>query len=414
MHLAKVSIEGYRSCLETSIDLQPNLSVLIGPNSSGKTNILKAILLLSNLIQEDGNPFMRRKIESTGQSKLRFWFDVGGKQAVLTADIDIFTDESNNDVIVSSNQRWYAFDFTGRRKEIHIPLWLIRETYRHKRKDYQYKYRYEMSKATEYIWSSPKHMNLNEEFEHALVEIVNFLSEIRYYSASQFTNPSNCPVSFEIEKEGAFTRGIRLRGHSKFLFDIYDSWKSGSENFRQFFDIIGPAGIGLIENLTFKEISTSSIDYSVRSGGGVSKKNIEKILIIPQFRIGRNDLTTNQLSEGTFKTITLLFYLVTESSKILLVEEPEVCVHHGLLSSMIELIKIYSEEKQIILTTHSDFVLDEVNPENVYKVMNDPENGTKAYHIPKSMSRSELSALHNYLSSYGNLGEYWRHGGLEG
>ena len=145
----------------------------------------------------------------------------------------------------------------------------------------------------------------------------------------------------------------------------------------------------------------------------LSNENVEKILVIPQFNIGKNELSPNQLSEGTFKTITLLFYLITEASKVLLVEEPEVCVHHGLLSSIIELIKTYSRDKQIVLSTHSDFVLDEVNPENVYKVTNLPLKGTKVSHVPKSMSRLELAALREYLEVEGNLGEYWRHGGLE-
>jgi AAA15 family ATPase/GTPase len=408
MHISKVSIEGYRSCLETTIDLQPNLSVLIGPNSSGKTNILKAILLLRSLVEEE-QTYIHRKLESTGQCKLKFWFDIDGKKAVLTSKINIFTDENNNDVIVQSAQEWYAKDFTGNSKRIHIPLWIIRDSYRFKSKNYISR----VNKNLDYLMSLRKNTHLTIEFESILVKIINYLSEIRYYSASQFTNPSNCPVSFEIEKEGAYTRGIRLKGHSKFLYDIYDRWKSEDENYQQFFEIIGPAGIGLIDNLIFKEIPTSSIDYSVRSGGVIIKKNIEKILVIPQFRIGKNELTTNQLSEGTFKTITLLFYLITESSKALLLEEPEVCVHHGLLSSIIELIKTYSKEKQIIITTHSDFVLDEVNPENVYQIRNDPDIGTKALHIPKSMSKKELKALHDYLQTEGNLGEYWRHGGLE-
>ena len=97
-----------------------------------------------------------------------------------------------------------------------------------------------------------------------------------------------------------------------------------------------------------------------------------------------------------------------------MIEEPEVCVHHGLLSSIIELIKIYSRSRQILISTHSDFLLDEVQPENVYKVINTPENGTTISHITKSMSSSELKALHEYLQKEGNLGEYWRHGGIEG
>ena len=50
--LKKIMIENYRSCLKTAFDCHPNLSVLIGPNSSGKTNILQAVMFLNKLTQE--------------------------------------------------------------------------------------------------------------------------------------------------------------------------------------------------------------------------------------------------------------------------------------------------------------------------------------------------------------------------
>ena len=42
--LSEILIQNYRSCLRTRLDLHPSLSVPIGPNSSGKTNILHAIM----------------------------------------------------------------------------------------------------------------------------------------------------------------------------------------------------------------------------------------------------------------------------------------------------------------------------------------------------------------------------------
>ncbi len=37
--LKRVTITSYRSCVQTSLELSTNLSVLIGANGSGKTNI---------------------------------------------------------------------------------------------------------------------------------------------------------------------------------------------------------------------------------------------------------------------------------------------------------------------------------------------------------------------------------------
>lgn len=404
--IEKFQIQDYRSCHDASIELHPELSVLIGPNGSGKTTLLNALLLLRQLAFED---VRRRDSEtSTDECRLKVWFRVNEKRAIFDAKIQLYTEDDNSDVIVGSSQSWYAKDFTGDSKRIKIPIQIASSFFgRHKR--------------PAYLWHENMHFQMSElsdvseDFRGPLGKITDFLMDLKYYSASQFTNPSDCPVSIEVEKAGRASRPIGIRkGHTRFLYDLYRAHKSEKkEDYNEFLNVIGPDGIGLIDGIDFKEISTSSIDYRVRSGGKVRELTREKILAIPQFAVGSNVLSPSQLSEGTFKTITLLFYVMTERSTALLIEEPEVCVHHGLLLSIVELIKTYSKQKQIIVSTHSDFVLDQIEPQLVYAVVNRPEVGTTVRNIERSMSLNDLAALRAYLETEGNLGEYWRHGGLD-
>ena len=186
----------------------------------------------------------------------------------------------------------------------------------------------------------------------------------------------------------------------------------GNRQYQRFIELVGPKGLRLIDDLTFRVVRSSSTEYSVRVGGKLERRKRENRLVIPQFKIGRQVLSPNQLSEGTFKTLVLLFHLITDDSSALLIEEPEVCVHHGLLASILEIIKSSSNRKQIILSTHSDFVLDHVRPENVLRVTFDKSLGTLVQSIKKTMTAKEFSALRDYLDTTGNLGEYWREGGL--
>ena len=258
-----------------------------------------------------------------------------------------------------------------------------------------------------------KHRGISTEAFELLNQVVQFLTKTTYYSASQFTNPGSAPVSFEVEREASKRVGISITGHKRILFHIYAEYHQQSTTYKEFIGMVGPEGIGLIESLEFDEIQTSSSNYSVMTGGKVVRKEKTNLLVVPRVKIGGNTLSPSQLSEGSFKTLALIFYLVTDKSALLMIEEPEVCVHHGLLSSIVELIKVYSTEKQILVSTHSDSVLDKVEIENVFRVQRVASEGTKVSNIQKSMSSKEISALKRYLSEEGSLGEYWRHGDLE-
>lgn len=412
--LKRVVIENYRSCLRTSIDLHPHLSVLIGPNGSGKTNILQAIMFLKKMVhQSEHRSSLGGGISAT--SRLKVTFQQGGTQLRLGASIDAYADESNNDVIVASKQKW-LLDRPGKKRfSLKAPLSLVGGigTYSMRRSLFGLSEReyYQYTHARLGLRSTPN--RLQEWIWRALRSVAGYCSGITYYGASQFTNPGTCPASFDVDREGNRLGLIRPRGHVRLLYNMYTAYRDQSNpKYARFIDIVGPNGLRLIDELSFRLVPTSSVDHSVRVGGKVEVRKKHKLLVIPQFKIGKQTLSPNQLSEGTFKTLALLFHLITEDGTALLIEEPEVCVHHGLLSSILELIKSSSRRKQMIVSTHSDYVLDHVTPDNVFRVTADRTKGTIARHIRKTMTAKEYSALREYLEQEGNLGEYWREGGL--
>lgn len=91
--LKRVVIENYRSCLRTSIDLHPKLSVLIGPNGSGKTNILQAIMLLNKMASEPER--LTRRNAAAVSSRIKASFRERAAEIHMNATLDSFTDESN-------------------------------------------------------------------------------------------------------------------------------------------------------------------------------------------------------------------------------------------------------------------------------------------------------------------------------
>ena len=192
---------------------------------------------------------------------------------------------------------------------------------------------------------------------------------------------------------------------------MYNLKKTNPDRYAVYQQFVSKQELGLISRLTWKEVELSSSTVSINSGGKVNKVKNYKTLVIPKIQIGQSHITFSQLSEGTFKTLALIFYIMTDSSSCLLIEEPEVCVHHGLLTRIISTIKAYSSEKQVILSTHSDLVLDLLEPKNVFVVAM-TSTGTTTTGLESWIDKNGRTALKTYLAESGTLGEYWRSGGL--
>jgi len=406
--ITNIEVVNYRTCLRTKFAPHPQLSVLIGPNGSGKTNLLHAITILKQLSTEAR--FGRGPQDvPTVSSRITVTFALAGTEVRLLADVKTFSDENNRDVIIYSRQRWHLPGITPPRRPLTIPL--VAALYAHGSARQQALFGHDFV-----YWSQRNAMAVQaipREAWSLVRSVAEFLSQMQYYSASQFTNPARTAVSFEIEEGEGLPRRQRLSGHSAFLSDLYTQRNRADSGYSQFLDIVGPKGLHLIDHIEFQEIPTSSINYSVQVGGKVVQQTRAKMLIVPQLTVGKQTLSPNQLSEGTFRTLALIFYLTTQPSTLILLEEPEVCVHHGLLNSILGVVKVHSREKQIILSSHSEFVLDHVAPENVFSVSFRQDRGTEVKGIASSLSRSALEALREYLRTEGNLGEYWRSGGLD-
>ena len=413
MRISKIQIKSYRSCENTVFLPDSELTALIGPNGSGKTNILSAIKLLSSLLYVRRRSSLKRREESLyTASEIKTWFNMNGKTVIHNAKANLVVNEKNEDEVIESSESWYMFDITGSRKKAYIPLEIIYDISHFGKMNVHGSARDRSGFLKKYL----EERGFDEKSLSVMISISEYIANISYYSASQFTNPSNCPISFEVEAEGnsGLRRGISIRSsHKTFLYNMYSEFKENTEAYSEFFNIVGPSGIGLIDKIDFKEIETSSSSVSVLTGGTVRKREKINLMVVPGFTISESTLSPSQLSEGTFKTLALIFNLVTDKSSMLMIEEPEVCVHHGLLNSIIELINIYSKEKQIFISTHSDTVLDNVDIENVFSVKRASSKGTIVKNISKILKNEEMKALKEYLQTEGSLGEYWKHGDLE-
>ncbi|HAH58221.1 MAG TPA: hypothetical protein DCL86_08750 [Bacteroidales bacterium] len=394
MRIKEIEINNYRSCVKTKFELQDNLTALIGINGVGKSNILNALQLLTKS-RRNRRYFDEEHNENLLTTKLNLTLEYEEKLIFLRANIFYETDERNTDEIFNIDLK-YRLENTAARKWNKLNNEFLDVA------DF-------MNKKG--LVDVPKNKQFQTEKAKWEIKFLQHLNKVNYYSATQFSDPSKCPISFELEDSRLARSYRREATHEYFMYELHRTFKTKPETFKLFLNTVNGNGIQIIDDFQFIEHEVPSSSYKVRAGGKIEKIEKTRKIVIPSAIVDGLNLSPNQLSEGTFKTLALVFYIINDESELLLIEEPEVCIHHGLLNSLIELIQIYSKNKQIVISTHSDYVLDKLEPENVLLVRKD--NGTQAKRLTKSLTNNEFKALKDYLDNSGNLGEYWKEGGFE-
>lgn len=86
--------------------------------------------------------------------------------------------------------------------------------------------------------------------------------------------------------------------------------------------------------------------------------------------------TSEDLSDGTIQTIALLAAVFDPRNSLVVIEEPENSIHPWALRNLVQAFRLASEKKQILLTTHSPILIDQLKPEEVW-VVQKPGTETK-------------------------------------
>jgi predicted ATPase len=115
-----------------------------------------------------------------------------------------------------------------------------------------------------------------------------------------------------------------------------------------------------------------------------------------------------RLSDGTMRWLALLVILLNPSPPPLVcIEEPELGLHPDVIPKLAELLVAASQRMQIVITTHSDILVDALSPHpEAIIVVDKDENGSK-------FTRLNADDLKDWLNRY-SLGELWRKGEIGG
>lgn len=117
-----------------------------------------------------------------------------------------------------------------------------------------------------------------------------------------------------------------------------------------------------------------------------------------------------RVSDGTLRILSILLALIdrSEDPLTLLIDEPELGIHPGLLARLLNEIDAYGSDAQVVIATHSPQVVSWARPEELRLV--ERTNGRTTV---RSLTEAQADRVHHYLQDQGSLGDFVYGGGLD-
>ena len=387
---------GLRNLLSFGPDTEPialkSLNVLIGPNGSGKSNFIEAVSLLRSA-PSDIRAVIRR---GGGVSD---WIWKGDPEGVASIDILIRNPQGSMPLrhVLAFRKENQAFRLVDERIENEKSY----PKYGNPLKIYFY---YKYNDGNPVINVKTEGQDDNPEQRKLKPDTVDINQSI----LAQRRDPETCPeISYlanvydkiKIYREWYFGRNAVFRELQK--ADMRnDRLEEDFSNLGLFLNRlrgVPKAKNKILEALRDLYEGLDDFDVSIE-GGAVQVFFTEGDFTIPATR----------LSDGTLRYLCLLAILCDPAPPPLIcIEEPELGFHPDILPKVADLLIAASERTQLIVTTHSDILVDAMTerPDAVF-VCEKHDGQTRI----RSLDGEELE---KWLEDY-RLGELWTSGALGG
>lgn len=388
IYLNKIHLKEYKSIEDLKVDFQKGLNILIGKNGAGKSNFLdfvnriltrryQAFYNYANIefVSSDDHLFvveLQKSIQSIKEGSVE---DRIGVDEKFTIDSKLLFDSSKPEKYKDS------FVFNGN------------------------KINYLRTVTLRSLFSRLGYLSIYPLFiQYALPEIsklecLSVPGTLRININSEFSSWDYPNTINSIER---IFKNIELV-HADSVKQIRSTNKANFYKRLEFDD-------DLIDNL--KRYSNIQ---EIRFNNNLNVYHEEKSVIIENikvdFKVNGNWLPWSQLSDGTQR----LFYIISEisiSNGPILIEEPELGVHPHQFSLLMDFLKEQSENKQIVISTHSPKALDHLSPDELNSILitsYSKKNGTEIRHL----SLKEITKAKKYMKEVGFFSDYWLLSDLE-
>lgn len=378
--LKKVRIKNFLSCEDTEIEFDP-ITLLIGRNAAGKTNVLKTIekcsqFAVGNLfyLYLDANSLLRNifEVEFIIENNI-FKYSLSNNLKVIDTRISetgkINTVESaiylSEKLSFFLNEKW---SLIVERYGTVVNLYNNDE-----------KITFEI-KTTASALNSALSLFPENKISPYIREVNDYLSRINYYILGNNEKDVHDYVISSDDYKHWLTQDTI--GEKSVVMRLLDLWHNDKEVLNELQELAGHNGLNIIDKIEIEKTNVQS-DYF--------------------YSIKFDNLRYSQLSYGTQRVLSILLALLYDKSRVLLIEQPEDGIHIGLLRKVLSICLTYAKayNKQLIITTHSPDVIDMFQAENI-RLVKMTEAGTKVNKLDDEL----LAILPDYLENEGVLSDF--------
>lgn len=398
MRLTRVQIHHYKSLSEVEVELHPQVTVLVGPNATGKSNFVDALRFMRDatrdgldhaIVARGGLPRIRQM--SSGRP-----FNVG-----LAVDA---LQSNDKDIVYEATLAHYGFSVCG----------LTGGNYRVER---------EIAQCLEPEWIT------DEEGGETLEWLPHGFSRNKSGTVSETNvHPEHSFTLRDTERLalGSYAPGMSLHSLCSSMQSYIADWQFTSlypnilrqpatpdtdtqlrEDGSNWASVIRAAkrtvrGRRMLERIyeMMRAILPGFLDVHVKQTGHY---------LVPYFRFGDTESSARlfdpgQLSDGSLRIFGILLSLYqTPEPALIVIEEPEQTVHPAVLSVLAEAFKEVSETTQVLITTHSPQLIEHFEPEHI-RVVTMPDGMTRISPLKSSQRdavQRGLMGLSEFMAAEG-------------
>ncbi|MBI2398564.1 MAG: AAA family ATPase [Xanthomonadales bacterium] len=379
--LKRIKISNLLSFGDPGLDLELRpLNVLIGPNGSGKSNLLSVIQLLKSM-QTDVFAAMR----SSALIGDWLWRGASGQSASIDVAIDVFDTRISHYIrfrIDASDARVHEEDIAiGERGVTELVARVVNGKG-------QLTDRWRDSKVGA---SEDAYMDVTKSLVSQLASVGTPVWDLalEYRQIATF-------LSWQFGPKTSIRNPQKTDGSNDVLSDDFSNLALVLSRI----DKSASAKQTLLGH--FRQIFEGVNDYRVIVEGGYAQVFLSESAF-------DKSIPASRLSDGTLRYLSLLAILCDPKpmSSTICLDEPELGLHPDLLPSLAKLMVEASERMQLIVTTHSDVIIDALSDTPEAVIVCERHEGQT------TMRRLVASELGDWLKDY-RLGQLWSKGTIGG